>query len=279
MDDLQPADLACAAPVEPICEPQPLPWQAALCGHTPEDFAAVALALEPRGAAWCKDFGTIKAALYRGFGKLLSDFEQRMCALFKESLACESVELLGEWEFEYGLPGECAVGSYPTDLAGRQAMVCAARRAQGISTMKELEDILKIALDCPHLTLEDFYEHNWVNTHVGMPLTVYAGICVRGIGPVAPVPYVHNVVGGWGTHPAISTGVYGSATGQPLTLVDPNYTAPEQCPIVYHSTVGGWTGGVGIPLTTADPVKWALLVCLMQKHLPAQAVWRVCVPE
>lgn len=272
---MEPADLQCAVAQPVACEPQPLPLDAPLCGHTPEDYATAALALEPRGAAWCKVFTTTKAALYRAFGKLLSDFEQHLCALFTESLACESVELLSEWEFEYGLPGECAVGSYPIDLAGRQGMVCAARRAQGISTLLQLQEVLQIALQCPHLRLENFYEHNHVGNHTGMPLMIYAGICVRGIGPAPEVPHIHNTMGGWG----VVSGEYGSSMGQPLTLLDPNYIAPEQCPIVYHSTMGGWTGGMGNPLMTAEPVKWGLLVCLMNKHLPAHTIWRVCVPN
>lgn len=268
------ADLQCAVAQPVACEPQPLPLEAPLCGHTAEDFATVALALEPRGAAWCKQFTTTKAALYRAFGRLLSDFEQRLCALFTESLACNSVELLSEWEFEYGLPGDCAVGTYPVDLAGRQGMVCAARRATGISTLPQLQEVLRIALNCPYLTLENFYEHSPEAGHMGMPLTIYGGVCVRGIGPTPDIPYIHNTMGGWG----VVSGSYGSSMGQPLTLLDLSYNAPNQCPIVYHSTMGGWTGGMGISLTTAEPIKWGLLVCLMNKHLPAHVIWRVCAP-
>jgi hypothetical protein len=266
------ATTACAVDPAPLCEVQPAAADAPLCGHTPEQFAEVALALEPRGIAWCRLFTTTKSALYRAFGRLLADMEQRMCDLFEESLACNSVELLAEWEIEYGLPGECAAGSYPTDLAGRQAQVCAARRSTGISTRAQLQALLRIALDCPLLTIDDILVHSWMGRVMGQPLTVHGGICVRGIGPADLQTTIHNVVGGWGL---MSDGA-GSAVGQPLTLNDPAFVQPDMCPVIYHSTMGGWTGGMGSPLMVADPVKWGLLVCLMTKHLPAHVVWTVC---
>jgi hypothetical protein len=252
------ADVLCTQVQPPALQLGPSPADALLCGHTPEQFAEAAFGLEPRGAIWCKTFTTIKAALYRAFGKLLSDFEQRLCDLFTESLACNSVELLAEWEREYGLPGNCSPESYPTDTPGRQAQVCAARQASGIVTLGQLQALLRQSLQCDFLALS----------------ADASGVCVRGIGP-APLPgFIHNTVGGWGP---IGTDGFGSAVGQPLTLQDPAFVAPAQCPIVYHSSVGGWTGGVGIPLTLGDRQKWPLLVCLMQKHLPAHIVWRVCI--
>lgn len=238
------ADVQCAPNAEPVCEPQSRPADAPLCGHTPEQFAEAALALEPRGLAWCRQFTTVKAALYRAFGRLLSDFERRMCDLFDESLACGSVELLDEWEKEYGLPGACSARDYPSDLAGRQAMVCAARRGEGVTTLPQLQEVLQIALECPTLTLENFVTHNWVTHGATQTLMVQGGVCVRGIGPNFSPP--------------------------------PEDGELPDCPYIYHSTVGGWTGGVGIPLTTADPIKWQLLICLMDKHLPAHIAWAIC---
>ncbi|HYW57668.1 MAG TPA: hypothetical protein VE934_11950 [Polaromonas sp.] len=252
------ADVSCTVVQPPVCELGPDPADAPLCGHSPEQFAEAALGLEPRGALWCKTFVTVKAALYRAFGKLLSEFEQRLCDLFKESLACESVELLSEWEVEYGLPGNCAPESYPTDLAGRQAQVCAARQASAIITLPQLQALLRRALPCEFLTLQ----------------ATLTGVCVSGIGPAPVQGFVHNTVGGWGV---IGTDGFGSGVGQPLTLADPDFAAPLQCPIVFHSTVGGWTGGVGIPLTLGDRQKYPLLVCLLQKHLPAHIAWRICI--
>lgn len=252
------ANVSCTQVQPPARTLGPDPASGDLCGHTPEQFAEAALGLEPRGGIWCKQFTTIKAGIYRAFGRLLSDFEQRLCDLFRESLACNSVELLAEWETEYGLPGACAYESYPTDIAGRQAQVCAARRASGIVTTAQLQALLRSALQCPFLELS----------------SDTTGMCVRYIGP-APVPgFIHNTVGGWGP---IGADGFGSGVGQPLTLNDPAFVAQPQCPIVYHSTVGGWTGGVGVPLTLGDRQKWPLLVCLMQKHLPAHIAWRVCV--
>jgi hypothetical protein len=238
------------------------PAKSLLCGHTPEEFAEVALVLEPRGALWSKLFTTIRAAVYRAFGKLLSDVEQRLCDLFKESLACQSVELLGEWENEYGLPGDCVPpGSYPTTIAGRQAMVCAARKRRGGISLLDLQAILRGALDCPYLLIEKVFDAG-----------VYTGLCIRNIGYAPPLPGVHNVVGGRG----LISAPYGSAVGQPLTVDDPTAVAQSVCPIVYHSTTSAWTGGIGQPLRAGNEQKFNLLVCLINKYLPAHIQWQAC---
>jgi hypothetical protein len=253
---------------------QPRAYDAPLCGHTAEQFAEAALNVEPRGAAWCKQFTTVKAALHRALGRLLSEFEARLCVLLKEALACDSVELLSEWENEYGLPGNCNA-LYPTDIAGRQAAVCGARRALGIQTLPQLQALLQTALQCPHLRLEQRVKHSnvggWTGG-VGQSLTISSGICVSGITALGLPPALHNVVGGHGAWAA----PYGSSVGQPLTVNDPSYVAPQACPIIYHSTVGGWTGGVGQPLQYSSQPSWGLLQCLMTKHLPATVAWWVC---
>lgn len=163
------------------------PADAELCGHSAENFAEAALKLEPRGIAWSKSFSTVKAALYRAFGVLLSEFEQRVCDLFNESLACNSVELLNEWEKEYGLPPACSAGHYPTDIPSRQALVCAARQGSSVITNSDLTELLRAALQCPELTIEKTVDP--------------VGICIRGITLYDPdincgIVY-HARVGGW----------------------------------------------------------------------------------
>ncbi len=225
-----------------------------LCGHPAERFAEVALQAEPTGAIWCKQYGTVKAALYRAFGGLLAQFNDRLCDLLRENTGCESVETLAEWEVEFGLPSACQT-DYPTDTAGRQAQVCAARLGGNIRTIQDLQSGLITATGCEFIVLK--------NTPTG--------VCISGITGAASVPAVHNVVGGWG---AISQG-YGSAVGQPLLLQDPLYVAPQYCPMVYHSVVGGWTGGVGSALTQ-QTIEYQTVVCLMQKHVPAHVNWYIC---
>jgi hypothetical protein len=225
-----------------------------LCNHPAERFAEVAMQLEPMGEFWCKQYGTIKAKLYLAFGGLLSAFNQRLCDLLRENTGCEAVETISEWEFEYGLPSACQV-DYPTDLAGRQAQVCAARRGGSIRTLLELQALIRVATQCDYVTLEE----------------TPTGICVRGITGSTATPYIHNVVGG---HGLVSQGD-GSGAGQPLQLVEPSFVAPPYCRMIYHSVVGGWTGGIGVPLTqqTAD---YQTLICLLQKHLPAHVSWYLC---
>jgi hypothetical protein len=145
-------------------------------------------------------------------------------------------------------------------------MVCAAKQSIGISTLDQLQALLKTALSCEYLTLQSFITHSGVGG---------GGICVGGIGPADLPTTIHNMVGGWGDLGGLSS-PNGSSVGQPLTIIDPSFVNTPACPIIYHSTVGGWTGGVGQPLQYADPIKFGLLVCLMNKHLPAHISWTIC---
>jgi uncharacterized protein YmfQ (DUF2313 family) len=230
-----------------------------MCGYLPEDYAEAALKLEPFGLAWCKEFGTIKAAIYRAFGGLLAYVDERICALVKESRPCATDEMLPEWEVEFGLPSDCMRGIYPTDIEGRKRAVCAAYLGQGIQTLPQMQAFLRNALDCPHLVLEINHDAGLIN-HV----------CVYNIS-ATDINYVHNVVGGYGE----LCGVYGSSAGQPLQICDPDQVFGPYCSIVWHNVVGGWYGGVGQPLMVGRE-KWQLLICLMDKHLPAHVRWEVC---
>jgi hypothetical protein len=207
----------------------------------PSDYALVAKRLEPTGKLWdC--LSPLKMALHTAFGSLLSGFESAMCKLQKESLACGSIELINEFEAEYGLPSGCAK-SYPTDLAGRQAQVCTARKSIGISTISQLEDLLQTATACTNLKITESTIHSTVGGWTGgagNPLMVSGGVCVTGI-----------------TEPLIPTNL-------------------PYCPIIYHSTVGGWTGGVGQSLTIQDETKINIIECLMSKHLPASINYSLC---
>jgi hypothetical protein len=222
----------------------------AQCQHTPEQFAEAALMLEPRGAFWSKGFGTAKAALYRAFGGLLSAFEARLCSVHKELLACESVELLAEWEKEYGT---ACVDTSKLSIPARQALVCQARSGSNILTLPQLETLLQTALDCSILRVEYAYaEHSYVGQGVNVPLTpVGGGICIRNIGPVPEQPSIQN---------SVNTDV-----GTSLRIPDPAFSPPTQCPIVFSTTPGDW-----------DPVRYPLLLCLLEKHLPAHIEWALC---
>jgi len=230
-----------------------------LCGHSAEQFAEVALILEPRGVAWCKDFGTIKAALYRAFGALLSGFERRLCYLFTESLGCSAVELLSEFETDYGLPGDCAFGAYPKDVAGRQARVCAARKGSSVGTNAELQAVLRTAMQCDWLTVTNVSQHSVAGMLAGMPLMVSTGVCIGGVGTTYTPPSVHFVSG--------------NVAGLPLTNYDRNFSPTDECPIFEH-VVAGFS--VGSPLTTGATNQVELLSCLMTKYLPAHISWTFC---
>jgi hypothetical protein len=244
------------APVEPPCGIDLPP--AYVCAHTPEEFAEAALMLEPRGFIWNKSFGTVKAALYRAFGKLLADFEARLCAVYVELLACKSVELLPEWETEYGTLAGC-VDPAALSIEARQALVCQTRKGDGARTLTELQSLLRVALDCPILTLEyASLEHSVYGDPFGIPLTpTGGGICIRNIGPVPQPASVQSVFGPWEGR--------GADFGDPLRIQDPAYAPPVQCPIVYSLAPGDY-----------DPVRYPLLICLMRRYMPAHIEWALC---
>ncbi len=208
---------------------------------SPSEYAQVAKRIEPMGVFWdC--LSPLKMALHKAFGSLLSDFERAMCKLQKESLACGSTELINEFEADYGLPSGCSK-SYPTDLAGRQDMVCAAKKSIGISTIDQIQDLLQTATNCPNLKITDSTIHStyggWTGGY-GQPLQVSGGVCITGI-----------------IEPLIPTSI-------------------PYCPIIYHSTYGGHTGGYGQPLTTQDDTKFNAIKCLTDKHIPASINWEFC---
>jgi uncharacterized protein YmfQ (DUF2313 family) len=90
---------------------------------------------------------------------LLSAFEQRMCDLFSESLACGATELLPEWEAVYATrTGGC---SLPTDtsIEYRQAQVCAARQTVSVTTLADLQTLLRAATGCNTLTVTQYTPH------------------------------------------------------------------------------------------------------------------------
>jgi hypothetical protein len=224
-----------------------------LCGRSAEAYAEAALGLEPRGWLWCQSFGTVKAQTYRAFGYLLSAFEQRLCDFFLEIIACTAVELLPEWETEYGLPGNCAIENAQT-IESRQAQVCAARRGVGIQTLEQLQQLLRDALQCSILEITfPTVSHSVVGGTVGAPLSVggQAGICIKNIGPVGTAPAIHTSVG--------------VSVARSLLIDDPAFVSSTQCPIIYSNAPGDY-----------DPVRYPLLVCLLEKHLPAHIQWSIC---
>lgn len=187
--------------------------------------------LEPRGPAWCTQFGTVKAALHRAFGLLLSTLEQRLCVLLLEAMACKSVELLPDWERDYGLPDLCQAAIYPTSLAARQALVCAARRGEGVQTLAQLQTLLRTVLDCPDLTLDLTQTHAWAGGTAGTPLQVSGGVHVV-VPEGRPCPaWFHSTAGGW-------TG----GAGQPLTQGDAQWQLMACLLRKYLPAHIAWTG-------------------------------------
>ena len=216
-----------------------------LCDATAENYAEAMLNTEPKGAFWNKSKKTIKAKFYLCFGSILEKFSNRMCGFFEESLACNSLELLAEWEDFYGLPKTCLDTPLVT-IQDRQAAVCAAKRNKGLNTFNELQGFIRLQIGCDLITIEQKLSDNGN----------LIGVCVKGVTGGEWRAKIFSRVGG-------STG----GVTKRLVLNDPDYIPPANCGLTTFSRVGGSTGGVGKNLVFGDDMYYRL-ICLLDAHVP-----------
>jgi uncharacterized protein YmfQ (DUF2313 family) len=88
-----------------------------------EAYQAALLQLLPPGAALPRDLDTVLSQVMLAIGDSLARFDARVDDLLREADPRYAVELLPEWEADFGLPDPCA-GEQPT-IALRQAQVVA----------------------------------------------------------------------------------------------------------------------------------------------------------
>lgn len=79
----------------------------ALTPRTADDYAAHLAAHLPQGDAWPREAGTPLDRLMAWAGDGLARVDQRVLALLREADPRFTLELLAEWEDEYGLPDPC----------------------------------------------------------------------------------------------------------------------------------------------------------------------------
>jgi uncharacterized protein YmfQ (DUF2313 family) len=87
--------------------------------RTGEDYAEAMQALLPLGQAWPRAFGSALMMVVRGLTRIWGDFEIRASTLLEvESDPRLTIELLPDWERNWGLPDPCY--SEPQTIAARQ---------------------------------------------------------------------------------------------------------------------------------------------------------------
>ena len=87
--------------------------------RTGEDYAEAMQALLPQGQAWPRDNESVLMRVVRGLCRIWGDFELRASTLLEmESDPRSTVELLPDWERNWGLPDPCY--TEPQSVAERQ---------------------------------------------------------------------------------------------------------------------------------------------------------------
>jgi uncharacterized protein YmfQ (DUF2313 family) len=87
--------------------------------RTGEDYADAMQALLPLGQAWPRDWNGVLMLVVRGLTRIWGDFEIRASKLLEmESDPRSTIELLPDWERNWGLPDPCY--SAPQSIAERQ---------------------------------------------------------------------------------------------------------------------------------------------------------------
>lgn len=103
-----------------------------VCGATEQDYLTALEDLLPRGWAWAREPGSLRARLLAAFAALLLGHHARNCDLLAESFPCGATELLEDWERVLALPDPCMPAG--RTVGERQAAVCAKIAGLGAQT-------------------------------------------------------------------------------------------------------------------------------------------------
>lgn len=89
--------------------------------HGSDDYAAALLDLLPTGPAWPRDPDSVLVRYFRGLARIWGDLvDQRAAVLLtRESDPRSAIELLPDWERNWGLPDPCV--AEPLSIGDRQA--------------------------------------------------------------------------------------------------------------------------------------------------------------
>lgn len=115
--------------------------RADFCGLTEDEYLGQLLALLPEGPVWPRDPSATMTAFWRAAARPRLALLDRACALRRESILCQSVELLPDYEFDYGLPDECDPNADTRTIAERQAALCDKSSSKGGQSIPYFESV------------------------------------------------------------------------------------------------------------------------------------------
>lgn len=111
------------------------------CGLSVDALQAQALALLPEGPAWPREPSAVMVSFWRAMATPRQKTLQRFCTLLNESVLCDAVELLGDYETDYGLPDSCDPSASSRNIAERQTALCDKANGKGGQSIAYFEGV------------------------------------------------------------------------------------------------------------------------------------------
>lgn len=111
------------------------------CGITVDVLHQQALALLPEGPVWPREPSAVLSQFMRAAVTPRVARHERLCDLLGESVLCDAVELLADYERDYGLPDSCDPNAGSRNVAERQAALCDKAFSKGGQSIAYFEGI------------------------------------------------------------------------------------------------------------------------------------------
>lgn len=111
------------------------------CGLSEDEYLGQLLALLPDGPVWPREPSATMVKFWRAAVGPRLAIHTRACDLLSESLVCNAVELLPDYEFDYGLPDECDPNADTRTVAERQVVLCDKANTKGAQSIAYFEGI------------------------------------------------------------------------------------------------------------------------------------------
>jgi uncharacterized protein YmfQ (DUF2313 family) len=157
--------------------------------RTGDDYAEAMTDLLPDGDAWPKDDETPNASVVRGLCQIWGYVEQRAAALLRiESDPRVTLELLPDWERNFGLPDPCyqepfSIGDRQKALVQRMTIEGAQNRAFFIKTAADIGYTISIAEYRPFMCgIDRCGDNRVIGDGTGLDRFYYGGRALNPIG-------------------------------------------------------------------------------------------------
>lgn len=111
------------------------------CGLTVDAYLPQVLALLPEGPAWPREDGATMVEFWRASARPRLQLHERACALLAESIPCNAVELLADYETDYGLPDGCDPNAGARTIPERQLLLCDKATSKGGQSIAYFESV------------------------------------------------------------------------------------------------------------------------------------------